>query len=155
MRPKDRAIARKSLDQRLNLLRDSTVFARPPRGWVKAIREALGMTAAQLGARVGVSRPRIYEIEKSEISGSLSLDSLQRVANAMDCQLVYALVPRKPLDKLAQDKALKLATERLRNTAHSMTLEDQSVDAKNQAQHLQNLATEILEASGSALWDEL
>ena len=94
MRADDRILARKQLDKRLNPLRNSQAFARPPRGWLKAVREALGLTSAQLGKRMGVSQPRILEIEKSEKSGSITLDTLERAANEMDCKLVYALVPK-------------------------------------------------------------
>ena len=86
MRPQDRALARKQLDKRLNLLLDSDSLARPPRGWIRAIREALGMTTEHLAKRIGVSQPRVIEIEKAEVSGSITLKTLQRAANALDCR---------------------------------------------------------------------
>ena len=76
MRSKDRALARKHLDTKLNSIRTSSDVLRPPKGWVKAIRESLGMSAEQLAARIGVTKPRVYEIEKAEISGSITLNSL-------------------------------------------------------------------------------
>jgi transcriptional regulator with XRE-family HTH domain len=78
MRAKDRALARRQLDKRLNLLSKPDVLARPPRGWVKAIRDALGMTAEQLGARIGVSQVRALALEKAEASGRITLASLDR-----------------------------------------------------------------------------
>lgn len=154
MRPQDRAQARRQLDKRLNPIRNSGSFARPPRGWVKAIREALGMTTAQLARRIGVSQPRVVEIEKFEVSGSITLDSLERAANALDCRLVYALVPREPLETLTQERALALAKRRLGSTAHSMALEAQSVDRDDEQEQLKALAKKLSEKSGSALWEE-
>ena len=91
----DRALARKHLEKKLSPLRGSQALARPSKGWVKAIRDALGMTAEQLALRIGVTKPRVYEIEKAEISNSITLESLERAAHAMDCQLVYAFIPRE------------------------------------------------------------
>ena len=153
MRARDRLLARKQLDKRLNSLR-TMEFARPPRGWVKAIREALGMTAEQLAGRIGVTRPRVHEIEKFEVSGSITLDSLERAANALDCRLVYALVPREPLETLVEQRAMRLAKSRLSRTAHSMVLEDQSVDDDDQQQQLMALAKKLAQQSGSKLWED-
>ena len=91
MRAQERASARKQLDKRLNGLRNSDALSRPPRGWIKAIREALGMTTTQFGKRLGVSQPTALGFEKSEVSKGISLETLERAAHALDCRLVYAL----------------------------------------------------------------
>ena len=154
MRAQERAMARKQLDKRLSILQNVDILARPPRGWIKAIREALGMTTAQLGKRLGVSQPRVLGIEKAEASGSITLDSLERAARALDCRLVYALVPRKPLESLVEDRARELAKERLRATSHSMALEDQRVDETDEQEHLERLVQKLLNQPGSALWKD-
>lgn len=154
MRAKDRAVARRQLDKRLNSLRDSDAFARPPRGWIKAIREALGMTTAQLGKRIGVSQPRAVKIENTETKGSITLDSLERAANALDCRLVYALVPRKPLDELVAERAERLAKKRLKSTSHSMALEAQGVDTADEQEQLKRMIQSLIEKAGSELWEE-
>jgi len=154
MRAADRVVARKNLDKRLNSFRISDNFARPPKGWVRAIREALGMTSAQLGKRIGVTQSRAFDIEKAEVSGRITLDSLERAARALDCRLVYALVPREPLESIAEDRALKLARKKLKSTSHSMALEDQRVDREDEERQIQELAKRLLEKSGSALWEE-
>jgi len=146
-------MARKQLDKRLRILQNVDILARPPRGWIKAIREALGMTTAQLGKRLGVSQPRVLGIEKAEVSGSITLGSLERAARALDCRLVYALVPRKPLESLVEDRARELAKERLRATSHSMALEDQRVDETDEQEHLERLVQRLLNQPGSALWE--
>lgn len=153
MRAADRSRARRSIDKRLKPLRNIEL-ARPPRGWVKAIRDALGMTAEQLAGRIGVTRPRVHEIEKSEVSGAITLESLERAANALDCRLVYAFVPREPLETLVRERAEHLARRRLEHTAHSMALEDQSVDEAEQDVQFRALATKLADSQGSALWDD-
>lgn len=154
MRAKDRALARRQLDKRLNLLSKPDVLARPPRGWVKAIRDALGMTAEQLGTRIGVSQVRALALEKAEASGRITLASLERAAQALDCRLVYALVPRKPLDELVEERAAKLARQKLQATRHTMTLESQAVDAADEDAQLKRLKQELIGQAGSALWED-
>lgn len=154
MRTNDRALARKHLDKRLNSLRDSKNLLRPPKGWVKAIREALGMTAEQLAHRVGVTKPRIYEIEKSELSGSITLGSIERAAHALDCQLVYAFVPKQPLQEMVEQRALLEAKKRVRATSHTMALEDQAVDEKELRQHIEALAKDLINQRTSQIWED-
>jgi predicted DNA-binding mobile mystery protein A len=154
MRSGERASARKQLDKRLNPLRDSHAFSRPARGWVKAVREALGMSAEQLAKRIGVTKPRIYELEKAETTGSISLESLERAAHALDCQLVYALVPKNPLQTLVEERAYISAKRRIKNAAHSMALEDQSVDKDDQLAQLEVLARELINKSPSEIWED-
>ncbi|TDJ11264.1 MAG: mobile mystery protein A [Gammaproteobacteria bacterium] len=154
MRTQERASARQQLDKRLNILQNVDILARPPRGWIKAIREALGMTTAQLGKRMGVSQPRAVGIEKAETSGSLTLESLERAARALDCRLVYALVPRKKLEFLVEDRARELAKKRLRATSHSMALENQRVDEVDELEHLKRLVQKLLDQPGSTLWED-
>ena len=154
MRQNHRAQARKSIDKRLNSLGNMAELARPPRGWIKAIREALGMTSAQLAKRIGVSQPRASEIEKNEVSGSITLATLERAAQALDCRLVYALVPRKPLEALVEERASKVAANRLKRTSHSMALEDQRVSAADEEEQLETLTRKLVETAGSALWED-
>jgi len=152
MRAKDRVTARKQLDKRLNVLRN-TSFARPPRGWVKAIREALGMTTRQLALRIGVSQSRVVEIEKAEVGGSITLDSLQRAARALNCKLVYALVPQQPLEQMVSERATALAISRGQATRHTMALEDQAVDAEDEREQFRQLAKQMAQESSSRLWE--
>jgi predicted DNA-binding mobile mystery protein A len=154
MRANERTNARRQLDKRLDSLRDSENLARPAHGWVRAIREALGMTTAQLGKRIGVTQSRAFDIEKGELSGRITLDSLERAAHALDCRLVYALVPRQSLESKAEERAIKLARQRLQSTSHSMALEAQRVDREDEEFQVREMARRLLEKSGSALWED-
>jgi predicted DNA-binding mobile mystery protein A len=154
MRAKDRSTARRQLDQRLSVLRDTQALTPPSRGWIKAIREALGMTTAQLATRLGVSQPRVVAIEKAEAQKAITLDSLERAAHALDCRLVYTLVPRKPLEELVEDRAKARAKQRLQATSHSMALEAQSVTGPDEEEQRKRLTQKLLEKTGSELWKE-
>jgi predicted DNA-binding mobile mystery protein A len=117
--------ARHGLDRRFAELPPSASFAPPVRGWIKAIREALGMTTAQLAKRMTLTQPTIVAMERSEVEEKIQLATLKRVAVALDCKLVYALVPNQPLETMVQDQARKVARRRLRSTDHTMLLENQ------------------------------
>jgi len=154
MRALDRASARKNLDKRLNPLMNADALARPPRGWIRAIREALGMTSAQLAGRLGITQPSAVGLEKAEADKAITLQTLERAARALDCTLVYALVPRKPLETLVHERAREAARERLRTISHSMSLEDQRVAEDDERSQLERLAQKLIDGPGSALWDK-
>lgn len=154
MRAQDRAAARKSIDKRLIILTNSDAFTRPPRGWIRAIREAIGMTTAQLAQRLNIAQPSVVGLEKAEAAKAITLETLERAARALDCTFVYALVPRKPLETLVQERAREAARKRLRTISHSMALEDQRVREDDQHAHLERLAQKLIDGPGSALWDE-
>jgi len=154
MRPEDRSTARRQLDKRLSSMQNMELFMRPPRGWLKAIREALGMTTAQLGRRLGVVQSRVVAIEQAEAKGTITLNSLEKAAQALDCRLVNALMPRQPLEDIVEQRASLLAKSRLKSTGHTMTLEAQGVDATDESEQLKRLIRQLVEKSGSKLWEE-
>ncbi|WP_339867429.1 mobile mystery protein A [Pseudohongiella nitratireducens] len=118
------------------------------------MREAFGMTTAQLAGRMGFSQPRAVEIEKAEKEGAITLDTLERAARALDCKLVYAFVPRKPLQELVMERACRIAQKRLSITGHHMSLEGQSVFDNDEKEQFEQLVRQIVEKSGSDLWRE-
>ena len=117
-----RRTARRRLDQRLVGL---DLGQRPPRGWVRAIREALGMTTAELGQRMGLTQSRVSQIERSEELGSIRLDTLERAARALNCQVRYVFVPNEPLEQMVQRQARLRAQAEVDAVTHTMALEDQ------------------------------
>ena len=147
--------ARKSLDHKLNHLIKGGEFARPHRGWIKAVREALGMTTAQLARRIGVSQPRITELEQAEIDDKITLGSLRRAAEALNCTLVYAIVPNNStLENIVLDRARKKATKILAGVNHTMALEDQNLSDEDIRSEIENLAHEIIVKKPRIIWDE-
>lgn len=154
MRPTERATARRQLDKRLNGLRGDSRFVRPPKGWLKAVREALGMTTYQFAKRLGLSQPRAVAIEQAELRGAITLDSLEKAARALDCTLVYTLVPGKPLEEFIRERATLQAKKQIKTTAHSMTLEAQGVDSDDEKEQRERLIQKLIEKAGSKLWEE-
>jgi predicted DNA-binding mobile mystery protein A len=142
------------LDKRFASLRPLVKNARPPKGWLRAIRDALGMTTAQFARRLGVSQPRIIELEQSEISGAVTLKTLQRAAEALGCRLVYTLVPEKPLAETVRERADLIAQRQLKAVEQTMRLEDQSVKDKTAAKDLHHQFVEELMRRPARLWDE-
>ena len=121
------AQSRARLDERIAQFGGAERFQPPSRGWLKAIREALGMTTAQLGKRMGIRQPSVVNLEMSEEKGSIELATLRRAAAALDCTLVYALIPNKPLDTTIRERARAFLRRRRRPVEHTMLLEDQQV----------------------------
>jgi predicted DNA-binding mobile mystery protein A len=118
---------RKRLDERLIPLNDEEErFRVPPKGWIRAIRDSLGMSGVQLGKRLKVSPQTIEAMEKSEAAGTIQLNTLRRAAEAMDCKLVYALVPRTSLENTVRNRARQVALAALARVSHTMKLEDQN-----------------------------
>jgi predicted DNA-binding mobile mystery protein A len=142
------------LDKRFETLRPLAGSPRPPKGWLRAIRDALGMTAAQLAKRMGVSQPRIAVLEKAEIDGSATLDSLQRAAEAMGCKLVYAFVPERPLADTVRARAQMIAARQLGSVEHTMKLEDQAVNDSEASRELRERRVEELLRRPARLWDD-
>lgn len=120
--------ARQRLDERLLPLKPEDQFLAPPKGWIRAIREALGMSGVQFAARLGVRPQSVEALEKSEASGSVKLETLRRAAEALDCTLVYALVPNTSLENMVRSRARAIAKRDLGRVAHTMKLEAQGTD---------------------------
>ena len=141
---------RSRLDERFNEFGPPRRFASPVRGWIKAIREGLGMTTTQLAKRLGVSQPSVTALEQSEAKGTIELATLRRVAAALDCTVVYALVPNQPLEATVRERARLFAKKRLAPVEHTMLLEDQSVAARDPEARIDEL---IRETNPRLFWD--
>jgi predicted DNA-binding mobile mystery protein A len=145
-------LARKHLERRLSPLRKAELMP-PPRGWLRAIREALGMTSVQLSERMRVSPSRITALEKAEASGSTTLKSLREAAEAMGCTLVYAIVPTKPIDDLVRARADELADSALARVHHTMRLEDQALEGRDLSEARERIVRAYLEGNPRQLWE--
>ena len=127
----------------------------PPRGgWIRVIRKALGMSTTQLANRLEVTRQAVLDLERREESGTVTLARLAKAANAMECDLVYAVVPRVPVEDMLRNRARAIAAERLGRVAHSMDLEEQPVTSEEHDRQVEDLADQILRDSARVLWDD-
>jgi predicted DNA-binding mobile mystery protein A len=124
----------------------------PRRGWLKLIRETLGLTERQQASRVGISPSTLHKAEQAEAEERITLKRLRALANELDCELVYALLPRKPLTQVIEERARAIALQEVSDVAHSMTLENQRpTDALLRKQVEQRIG-ELLREPWSALW---
>ncbi|WP_019195357.1 mobile mystery protein A [Afipia birgiae] len=125
MKTEARRRARERLDERLALLKPEERFRAPAKGWVRAIRDALGMSGVQFARRLNVRPPSVASLEASEENGTIQLKTLRRAAEALDCTLVYALVPNDTLQGAVHARARALALRDLGRVSHTMKLEAQ------------------------------
>lgn len=144
--------ARHRLDERIAALRPTDRFAAPPRGWLRAIRDAIGMTGPQLARRLGITAQSVTDFERSETTGTIQLKTLRRAAEAMGCTLVYAIVPNTSLEDLVDARARQVAVASLQRVAHSMALEDQAVTMERAEEQLRKAAESA--ARRRDLWDD-
>jgi predicted DNA-binding mobile mystery protein A len=152
----DRQIARESLDPRLLRIRRLASTMNPPKGgWVKAVRLAIGMSGRQFAARLGVAQPTAHEFENSEVKGTATLSTLRRAAAALNCTLVYAIVPNEKLAKMVRERALNTARERMARVHNTMALENQESSVSSVEKQIARLADEILDKEPLAIWNEL
>jgi len=146
-------LQRTQIDSMLEPFRGVLQTSVPRGGWIRAIREGLGMSAAQLATRLGVIRQSVEAYERSEAAGKITLESLNKVAEAMNCRLVYALVPVKPLGEMQRDRAKKLADALLDPVAHTMKLEDQAMSEQEAKRQRKILVKQLLLENPKKLWD--
>lgn len=122
-----RQLRQKQLDRVLRPLRSASPIARPRLGWVRALREASGISSADMADRLGASRQLVLQQEKAEAEDRITLKSLRRLADALDCELVYALLPRGGrVQSLVEKPARSRARKNVLNVEHTMALEDQA-----------------------------
>lgn len=144
----------RQLDAALNRWRSADLPQRPPSGWIKAVREALGMTATQLAQRLGVTTSTATRLETSEADDTISLVTLRRAAEALGCELQYALVPKQTLKETLEARAADLARKQMAAISHTMALEAQSTSTETVEAQTRAVAESLLKGSRRALWRE-
>ena len=128
--------------------------APPPTGWIKAIRNAIGMSMLQLGKRLSITKQSVQDIERREKDGSISIKALREAARALDMQLIYGFVPNDgSLEALIDRKAKELATQIVQRTSNSMKLEDQENSKQRIEKAIEERATIIKNEMPKTLWD--
>lgn len=124
----------------------------PARGWLKLIRESLGLSQRQQAQRLGIAAPTLHKSEQAEAEDRITLGHLRKLADGLDCELVYALVPRKPLPEVVRDRARAIALEEVGGVAHTMNLEDQRPTDERLRNQVERRSQELLRSRWSELW---
>ena len=147
---------RKILDERLATLAAAKNLIAPKSGWLRAIRESLGLSSEQLSKRLGVAANYILKLEKREQIGAASLATLAKTAEAMDCKLVYFIVPASDdsLETILDRRCLKRAKDLQRSVGHTMSLEDQATSSSHQEAQIKELVNELKTKLDSKIWED-
>lgn len=148
-----RRLKLQQLDQQLwSWLKTAETAPRPREGWLRALRKGLGMSTGQLALRLGTRQPWVLQLEKAELKDTATLASLRKAADALDCDLVYAVVPRKPLEEMVREQANKVAKQEMATVSHSMALEQQRPSRAVETAQLNELRDALLAGPWRRLW---
>jgi predicted DNA-binding mobile mystery protein A len=135
----------------LQVLKDATV---PSKGWIHTLRTALQMSLRQLSAKIAIAPQSLKDMESREVAGTITLNTLRDVANAMDMQLVYGFVSKhESLEQMIEKRAKVLATEIVMRTNNTMTLEDQQNSKERIEKAIEQKTNEIKSEMPKYLWD--
>ena len=147
-------LVREQLEVSLQHLTPLRSVSQPPKGWIRAIRDALGMTAKQLAGRLGVAQQAVARIEKDELAGAVTIKTMRRVAESLDCVFVCGFVPRSSLETTLRNQAERVAVKRLGQASQTMALEDQALTKEEDQKVLFELVDELVHDLPASLWSE-
>ena len=142
------------ISQKVERIRKFAQEPRPQNGWLSAIRNALGITQKQLGHRTGKNYQAIQQMEQGELNGAPTLKTMQELAQAMDCQFVYALIPNKPIEEMIDAQATRKVEAMMRDVAHTMMLEDQALPEADIKAVVFMVKENLKETQDSKIWDD-
>ena len=141
-------ILRRSYQKKFDALK-KVVIDRPPQGWLKTIREFLGMTTTQLAQKLDVSQPRIVNMEKNE--RNIKISTMERIANSLNCDFFYTFIPRENIEDIIYNQAKKKALKILNKVNRNMGLENQLA---NTDELLEDLIKEMIDGNIARIWDK-
>lgn len=124
----------------------------PAGGWLRAIRETLGRSLRSQAKRLGLSATVLYKSEQAEVDGRITLAQLRKLAEGLDCELVYALVPRRSLQDVLAQRAHEIARQEVLGVAHTMALEEQRPDDAYIDKRIEERKNALLSGSWAKLW---
>ena len=143
-----RVLQIRALDKKTSDLKSAKNIVPQSSGWIKTVREAIGMTVSQLAARLGVTQPRITKMEFNE--DNLKLSTMKKAAEAMNCEFVYYFKPRTTFQNLVDEQAQKKAVEVLKTVNENMALENQEI-AEDEA--VKDFASDLINTKIKQIWD--
>lgn len=143
----NKSILRRAYQKKFDIIKQNMISI-PHQGWLRTIRECLGMTTTQLSKVLGVSQPRVMNMEKNE--RSLKLSTMERVADMLNCEFFYILVPRERIEDRLYNQAREKAKQILRRVNKNMELENQLADTE---ELLEDIVQELLGGNIARIWD--
>jgi predicted DNA-binding mobile mystery protein A len=148
----DKKLLREQLDRKLSKLREFSVQGLTSIGWIRTIREALGMTSKDLASRVGVNQSRIIHMEQAEVDGNIKISTMKKIADALEMDFVYAFVPRTSLNDMVREQARLLALKKMERLDHTMRLEMQELSSEEKEKALKDMIDKILIDERKDFW---
>ena len=148
----DKKLIREQLDSKLSTLKGFTAQGLKSIGWIKTIREALGMTSTNLASRVGVNQSRIIHMEKAESEGNIKISTMEKIADALDMDFVYGFVPRTSLNEMVRQQAQKIALHKMERLDNTMRLELQELSSEEKERALKDMIDRILIDGPKDFW---
>lgn len=136
-------LAMQQIERRLKNLRLIAKDAHVHTGWIGYMREALCMTQSILAKAAGLDQTTVQQIEKRESAGRVTIQTMRKIAAAMDCEFVYAIIPKQDLAEFLKKKALTKAARIVREADVHMTLEDQKV-SEDMEERVERVAEDLL-----------
>lgn len=130
-----------------------TGITMPREGWLATARKALSMTGAQLARRTGVNRTAIYQAERQELEGGITLRQMQKLAEGMGCRFVYAIVPEGKTADAIRAQALAKAEALVKRTSAHMALEQQALSKTQLQEQIERLADDLAREMPSDFWE--
>lgn len=152
--PEARWLRVRQLDETAKQFRSLKEAAETRKGWIREIREALGMTTTTLARRLNLTQSAVAQLESQERRGGMSLNKLRKAADALNCDLAYVFLPRESLENAVNERIRAIAHERTSRVNQTMTLEAQAVDPKLLARQETDLAEKLRTNLPSNLWDQ-
>ncbi len=144
----------KQYQDKVNQLRKLTKFSRPKEGWIRTVRKAMGMNGPQLGRRLGLKKAQVSQMERMEIEDRISIKQLRRAAEALECDLVYALVPKQPIEEIVMERAKVKATALVAKADAQMALEAQQLNKEALVEEVKYETKRLLETMPRNLWED-
>jgi len=154
MKAKQTNLAREQLDETLKQFAPLKTVVPPRKGWVRTIRDALGMTGRQLAMRLNANRQRVSRIEQDEKLGKITIKTLRGVAEALGCEFVCGFVPRQTLEETVRNQARYIAKKRMPRSDQMMRLEKQELSEDEREKAMERMITDITNTMPKSLWDE-
>ncbi len=149
----NKSLAIRHLDSKLKPFRAVATIKVPSTGWISAIRTTLNMTLEQFGSKLGISKDGAYKLEKRESTGAITLNSLRDAANALDMQVVYAVIPKEAsLEDYTRKHARKLATQIISKANQQMKLEAQEIGAEALRRAIEEATDELMQKMDRTIW---
>ena len=126
---------------------------KPSEGWLSVLRKALGMSGAEVAARMGVSRGAVYQAERNEREGAITINQMQKLAEAMGGRFVYVIIPEGSVEDVIRAQARRKAEARIRRASAHMALEKQSLPSAQTRQRIEELADELVRDMPPDFWE--